>query len=88
MGLAYVVDPERWRGGFGRAALTAAMSAPDVADVVIFAAGMEPDNVASVRCATSAGFTPDDPEPDWEGIVHYVLRRGAGTRPAPRGHLA
>jgi hypothetical protein len=35
---------------------------------------IEPDNVASVRCALSAGFTPDDPEPDGEGIAYYVRR--------------
>jgi RimJ/RimL family protein N-acetyltransferase len=75
MGLAYVVDPGRWRAGFGRAALTALVAAPEVADVVIFAAGIEPDNVASVRCAESAGFVPDGAGPDWEGIAHYLLRR-------------
>ena len=75
MGLAYVVDPGRWRRGFGRAALLAAIAAPEVADVVVFAAGVEPDNVASRRCAESAGFRLDDPEPDWEDIIHYVHRR-------------
>jgi len=75
MGLAYVVDPDRWGGGFGRAALTAVVQAPEVADVVVFGAGIEPDNVASVRCAVAAGFTADDDRPDREGIVSYTLRR-------------
>ncbi|MCA2219412.1 GNAT family N-acetyltransferase [Jidongwangia harbinensis] len=75
MGLAYVVDPHRWRRGFGRAALLAAVGAPEVRDVILFALGIEPDNVASRRCAESAGFRPDDPEPDWEDIVHHLLRR-------------
>ena len=75
MGLAYVVDPRRWRQGFGRAALRAVVDAPETADVRIFAAGIDHDNVASARCATSAGLLPDDTEPDWEGMVVLVLRR-------------
>ncbi len=87
MGLAYVVDPRRWRQGFGTAALLAVVGAPEVADVVVFAAGIEPDNTASVRCAEAAGFHPDGPEPDWEGIVHHLRRRpgvsGASPPAAP-----
>jgi RimJ/RimL family protein N-acetyltransferase len=75
MGLAYVVDPGRWRRGFGRAALRAAVAAPEVADVAVFALGIETDNTASRRCAESAGFRADDAGPDWEDIVHHVLRR-------------
>ncbi|MFC7534858.1 GNAT family N-acetyltransferase [Actinoplanes sp. GCM10030250] len=75
MGLAYVVAPHRWRQGYGTATLRAIVNAPEMADVVVFAAGIEPENVASVRCAEAAGFLRDDPEPDFEGIVHYVLRR-------------
>jgi len=75
MGLAYVVDPRRWRQGFGTAALLAAIHAPEVADVVVFAAGIEPDNVPSARCAAAAGFTPDIAAPDWEGMVYHIRRR-------------
>lgn len=75
MGFAYVVDPGRWRQGIGVATLLAVVDAPEVADVVLFAAGIEPDNVASTRCALAAGFTPDDPAPDHEGIVHHLRRR-------------
>jgi hypothetical protein len=49
--------------------------APEVADVRVFAAGIEPENVASTRCAAAAGFAPDDPAPDGEGIVYWLLRR-------------
>jgi RimJ/RimL family protein N-acetyltransferase len=77
MGLAYVVDPSRWRRGFGTAALRAATASPEVADVRLFVAGIDADNSASSRCARSAGFVPDDPEPDWEGTVYYILRRRA-----------
>ncbi|HEX8346683.1 MAG TPA: GNAT family N-acetyltransferase [Actinoplanes sp.] len=75
MGLAYVVDPRRWRQGFGRATLRAVVDAPEVADVILFGAGVDHDNVASARCATSAGFVADGAEPDWESTVYHVLRR-------------
>ena len=80
MGLAYVVDPQRWRQGIGTAALLAVMSSPEVADAVLFAAGIEPENTASVRCALAAGLRPDSPIPDFEGIVYHLRRfpeRGA-----------
>jgi RimJ/RimL family protein N-acetyltransferase len=75
MGLAYVVDPWRWRQGFGTAALLAVLRAPAVADVVVFAAGIEPANIASARCAVAAGFAPDSGSPDEEGMIYYALRR-------------
>jgi hypothetical protein len=46
-----------------------------VADVVLFMAGIEPENVASSRCAMAAGLFPDPPESDWEGMVAHILRR-------------
>ncbi len=64
MDLAYVVDPERWRLGFGRAALRAVMDAPEVSDVSLFVAGIDADNTASQRCARAAGFAPESDEPD------------------------
>ncbi len=75
MGLAYVVEPGRWGRGFGTAALRAVTSSPEVADVRLFVAGIDADNTASSLCARSAGLVPDDPEPDWEGTVHHILRR-------------
>jgi RimJ/RimL family protein N-acetyltransferase len=80
MGLAYVVDPARWRQGFGTAALLATVHSPELTDVVLFAAGIEPDNVASARCASAAGFAPDTTEPDWEGMVYHLRRRLARWR--------
>ena len=75
MGLAYVVDPARWGRGIGRRTLQAVVVSPEVADVRVFAAGIDADNTASRRCAVAAGFLPDDTEPDAEGIVYHLLRR-------------
>ena len=71
MGLAYVIDPGRWRRGFGAASLRAATGAPEVADVRLFVAGIDADNLASQRCAASAGFVPGSAEPDFEGTIYY-----------------
>ena len=51
------------------------MDALEMADVRVFAAGIEPANVASVRCAMAAGMTPATTTPDDEGIIHYLRRR-------------
>jgi RimJ/RimL family protein N-acetyltransferase len=75
MGSAYVVDPARWRRGYGAAMLRAWVAHPEVADVRLFALGIDADNDASRRCAEAAGFVPDSPLPDWEGTVHHLLRR-------------
>ncbi|MBA2560391.1 MAG: GNAT family N-acetyltransferase [Propionibacteriales bacterium] len=75
MGLTYLVDPARWRQGFGRAALRTVICCDEVADVRMFVAGIDADNTASQRCAQSAGFSTDHPEPDWEDtIYHHFIR--------------
>ena len=79
MGLAYVVDPNRWGRGFGTASLWAVTGSPEVADVRLFVAGIDADNTASSRCARSVGLVPDEPEPDWEGTVQHILRRRADS---------
>lgn len=74
MGFAYVVDPARWRRGYGRAAIQAVLRDPDVDDVELFFCGIDADNTASRRCASAAGFQLVDPEPDFEGMLYF--RRG------------
>ena len=71
MALGYVVDPARQRRGYGRAAIEAVLAHPDLADVELWVCGIEQDNVASRRCAESAGFRLTDPEPDFEDILYY-----------------
>jgi hypothetical protein len=43
-----------------------------------FGAGVEPDNVASVRALVKAGFRPLDARPDFEGMIYFVWRRSQG----------
>ncbi len=71
---------DRWGQGYGRAMLRAAVAQRAVADVALVALGIDEDNVPSQRCALVAGFGPDDPAPDLEGTVYYLLR--SGIRPS------
>jgi RimJ/RimL family protein N-acetyltransferase len=73
--LAYVVDPTKRRQGYGTTMITTLLSLRELAHIELFAAGVEPVNVASVGCLRAAGFEPLDSQPDWEGIVYYVKRR-------------
>ena len=73
--MAYVIDPARRRRGYGRDMVRTMMAIPALEHVSLFAAGIEPENTASVRCLLSAGFQPLDPISDFEGIVYYARRR-------------
>jgi RimJ/RimL family protein N-acetyltransferase len=73
--MAYVTAPAQRRRGYGSAMMRALLEDPALAHVVLFAAGTEPENTASVRCLLSAGFSPLDPKPDWEGFLYYARRR-------------
>jgi RimJ/RimL family protein N-acetyltransferase len=73
--LAYVVDPVVRRRGYGTTMIATLLTLPDLAHIELFAAGVEPDNVASVQCLRAAGFEAQDSNPDWEGIVYYFHRR-------------
>lgn len=80
-GMAYVIDPAQRRRGYATAMITAVTAVPELAHVQLFAAGVEPENTASVGCLRKAGFRPLSPEPDWEGIVYYTLFRADRDTP-------
>ena len=73
--IAYVTDPALRRRGHAADMILSLMQVPPLAHVSLFAAGIEPENTASVHCLLSAGFHPLNPVPDWEGIVYYARRR-------------
>lgn len=78
MGLGYVVDPSRWRCGYGRAAITAVVNHHEVADIEVFYCGVDAGNHASRRCAEAAGFRLTEREPDFEGTLYYRHEPPAG----------
>jgi RimJ/RimL family protein N-acetyltransferase len=73
--ITYVVDPSCRRRGYATAMITALLDVGRLSDVVVFGAGVAPDNVASAGCLLACGFRPLDARPDWEGVVYYVLHR-------------
>jgi RimJ/RimL family protein N-acetyltransferase len=76
--IAYVVDP-RCRGrGFAKAMIERLIEQPELSNVEVFGAGVEPDNVASVGALLKAGFRPLGAQPDFEGIIYFVWRRSTG----------
>jgi RimJ/RimL family protein N-acetyltransferase len=77
--LAYVVDPNVRCQGYGTAMILALVARPELAHIGLFVAGVEFDNVASVKCLRAAGFVAMDSEPDWEGTVYYINRRSIGA---------
>ena len=69
--IAFVIDPTLRGRGVGRAMITALFDEPDLLQVELFEAGVEPKNVASRRCLQAAGFKPASVEPDFEGMLYY-----------------
>lgn len=70
-GLALIVSPIHRNKGWGRRALRTLIDSTEVEGLERLFAGMEPENVASVRCFEGAGFTPMSREPDYEGIIYF-----------------
>lgn len=73
-GLALIISPTHRNKGWGRRALRALIDSPEVEGLERLFAGIEPENVASVRCFEGAGFTPTSREPDHEGIIYFEIK--------------
>jgi RimJ/RimL family protein N-acetyltransferase len=58
---AYVTEPARRRMGYAAEMIRSLMRVPPLVHVSLFAAGIEPENIASVQCLLSAGFHPLEP---------------------------
>jgi RimJ/RimL family protein N-acetyltransferase len=82
--IAFVIAPELRRRGLGRAMIAAMIARPELRDVELFEAGVEPQNTASRHCLEAAGFEPGSARPDVEGMLYYRIWRrdltGRGTR--------
>lgn len=73
-GCVIVVAPARRSQGIGRAILDAVWNRPELVDVEELIGGIEPENVASRRCVTAAGFRLAT-EPDEEGMLNGARKR-------------
>ncbi|HZM56193.1 MAG TPA: hypothetical protein VFC03_14325 [Acidimicrobiales bacterium] len=57
------------------ALIGALVSRPELSSVRLFEAGVEPENVAAIQCLLAAGFRSIRAEPDYEGLLYFMLRR-------------
>jgi RimJ/RimL family protein N-acetyltransferase len=84
--IAFVIAPELRGHGLGRAMIGSMVARPELRDVELFEAGVEPQNAASGRCLEASGFELSSERPDFEGMLYYRAWRQAlterGTRPA------
>ena len=76
----FFVRPDLRHQGYGKRILATALVAPEVADIDVWEAGVEPDNVASRRCLEAIGFTDQGRDPEWSDYLRYVYERSSGRR--------
>jgi RimJ/RimL family protein N-acetyltransferase len=73
--IAFVIDPAFRRQGLGRSMIRALVARPELSEVRLFEAGVDPENVASIRCLVAADFQPHRNEPDFEEMLYFILLR-------------
>jgi RimJ/RimL family protein N-acetyltransferase len=73
--IAFVIDPAVRRQGLGRSMIRALVARPELSEVRLFEAGVDPENVASIRCLVAADFQPHNIEPDFEGMLYFIFLR-------------
>jgi RimJ/RimL family protein N-acetyltransferase len=71
--IAYVTAPEHRNRGIARAMIRAALAMPAIAHIEIVGAGVDPENAASLATLRALGFTPQNTQPDWEGMLYLLL---------------
>lgn len=76
----FFVRPDLRHQGYGKRILARALAAPEVADIDVWEAGIEPDNTASRRCVEAIGFTAQGRDPDWPDFLRYVYDRRTRTK--------
>jgi RimJ/RimL family protein N-acetyltransferase len=70
--LALLVAPAHRRQGVGRRALKMAAAELSAAGVREVFGGVQPENVASIRCLEAAGFARRADDPDADGFLYFA----------------
>lgn len=73
--VAFTVAPGCRRLAYGREMLFALFETPEVSDIELFGAGVQSENIASIRCLRAAGFSLESEDPDFEGMLYFIRRR-------------
>jgi len=69
---AFLVAPALRGRGYGRRIVQTLLAQPESASIQTWKLSIEPDNTASRRCLTAAGFVQEGDEADAEGFLSYV----------------
>ena len=70
---AFLVGPLLRGQGHGQRIVRALLTRPEAAPVQNWRVSVEPDNAASQRCLSAAGFVPERDEPDADGFLTYTM---------------
>jgi RimJ/RimL family protein N-acetyltransferase len=73
-GIAFLVNPSERGRGIAAKMIKNLIERPVYKDVSIFEAGVEPENIGSIKVLEKAGFISDYIK-DFEGMYYFLLRR-------------
>ena len=73
-GIAFAISPDERGKGYASQMITQLLARTEFEKVEIFLAGVEPENVGSIKALEKAGFKSDH-KPDFEGMYYFFLRR-------------
>jgi RimJ/RimL family protein N-acetyltransferase len=71
--IGLIVDPLLRGSGYGKQILRAVLNLPEISSVTEVRAGIEKDNIASIRCFLGVGFRQLDELPDHEGCLNFSI---------------
>lgn len=72
--IGIAVKAELRKQGLGKRILSEFLQLPIVQSFKEIRAGIEQDNIVSIRCFSAVGFRPLGIEPDDEGVIDYSYR--------------
>jgi L-amino acid N-acyltransferase YncA len=73
--ICIVVNGRYRRQGLGRLILASILDQPEIRDLRKISAEIDPENLASLRCFSAAGFIQACAEPNEEGMLAFVYNR-------------
>jgi RimJ/RimL family protein N-acetyltransferase len=74
LGIAFVVNAKHRSKGYGTEIIKTLIKRPEFMKVKVFGAGVEPDNIGSIKTLEVAGFKSDY-TPDFEDMLYFFYRR-------------
>jgi RimJ/RimL family protein N-acetyltransferase len=71
----FAVKPDLRGHGYGRYILSQLVDQPELSAVTMLLGYVEPDNLASRRCLSSAGYHNPNETPDADGLIEFIYTR-------------